>query len=91
MNRLTFADLARAAILSLAGFAGLTITSGCAIVQMRYSVFGFDTLETSSPERARLLSILLVAGVVIMTAATTWFVYWLVSTSRQPEKQPPPR
>jgi hypothetical protein len=60
----------------------LAILAGCpgcsVLVQNRYSVFGFDALETGSPERARAASLALLAGVAVASAALGAVTCWLV-------------
>ena len=73
----------------------LAVLAGCpgcsVLVQNRYSVFGFDALETGSPERARAASLALLAGVAVASAALGAAASWLVQRRlRRRGEQPPP-
>src|SRR5947209_16558558 len=72
--------------------AALVGCPGCSVlVQNRYSVFGFDALETGSPERARAASLALLAGVAVASAALGAAASWLVQRRlRRRGDQPPP-
>jgi hypothetical protein len=53
------------------GIVALTLLagcSGCVMVQARYTVFGFDAWQTESPEQARTISLILLAGVSVVSA-----------------------
>jgi hypothetical protein len=73
----------------------LALLAGCpgcsVLVQNRYSVFGFDALETGSPERARAVSLALLGGVTVASAVLGAATFWLVQRRLrgQPEKRRP--
>jgi hypothetical protein len=57
----------------------LACCSGCSVlIQNRYSVFGFDGLQTESPDQARALSLLLLFSVALGSIALGAFGFWLV-------------
>ena len=65
--------------LRLAVIAALVSCSGCSMfVQNRYSVFGFDGLQTDSAETAQTWSILILASVATVSAALGAGGFWLV-------------
>lgn len=58
----------------------LCCCSGCAVfVENRYAVFGFDGLQTQSPERARAMSLAVLGGVAIGAAGLSAVAMWLVN------------
>lgn len=60
----------RSSVVTVVGLGFMVRLSGCAVtVQNRYSVFGFDRLQTDSPDQARAWSIALLAAVVVESMA----------------------
>jgi hypothetical protein len=47
------------------------------IVQTRYSVFGFDGMQTDSPEEAQRRSLLVLGGVAVGSALFGAAAFWL--------------
>jgi hypothetical protein len=76
----------REGFLYLAAVGTLASSGGCSVfIQNRYSVFGFDGLQTESAEQARTWSLLLLASVAVVSAALgadcswlgkRWFRHW---------------
>ncbi len=59
--------------------AVLVPCSGCSVmVQNRYSVFGFDAWQAATPEQAQAISLALLGGVAVASAALGAMVAWLV-------------
>lgn len=79
----------RVALLVGLTILALTGSSGCALViQNRYSVFGFDGLQTQSASEAKAWSALLLLAVALVSMTIGAIAFWLIQRWRRDSPQP---